>query len=140
MQNFGVRRKQGCTPYFEWVSSAFLFPLLWSLLHVRMNRARLHRYVSTFLIAAGAILTLYVANTYYAAYRAQRRLMRQWQQQSTSEQSRTQEPGLNRISIPKIGLDAVIAVIVEGTTISSLALGPGHLLTTALPGESGNAP
>jgi sortase A len=62
--------------------------------------------------------------------------MRQWQQQSTSEQSRRQESDLNRISIPKIGLDAVI---VEGTTISSLALGPGHLLTTALPGESGNA-
>src|SRR5262249_41419062 len=78
----------------------------------RINRARLRRHVSPFLIAAGAILTLYVANTYYAAYRAQRRLMRQWQQQSTSEPSRTQEPGLNRISIPKIGLDAVI---VEGT-------------------------
>src|SRR5215813_2219161 len=112
MPDFGVRCKQGCTPYFEWVSSALLFPLLWSLLHVRINRARLRRHVSPFLIAAGAILTLYVANTYYAAYRAQRRLMRQWQQQSTSEPSRTQEPGLNRISIPKIGLDAVI---VEGT-------------------------
>jgi len=136
MRTFRVRLQQVRTGFTDLVGSALLFPLLWSLVHVRINRRSFRRSVSTLFIATGAILIFYVAAIYYTAYRTQHRLMRQWQQQTTSEEAASKGPALSRISIPKIDLDAVI---VEGTNRTSLALGPGHLLSTALPGEAGNA-
>jgi sortase A len=46
------------------------------------------------------------------------------------------ENGLTRISIPSIEFSAVV---VEGTDLFSMLIGPGHLSGTALPGEAGNA-
>ena len=46
------------------------------------------------------------------------------------------EEMLTRVSIPKIGLDAIV---VEGATHKQLAIGPAHIKDTALPGETGNA-
>lgn len=43
---------------------------------------------------------------------------------------------LTRISIPSIDLSAVV---VEGTDLASLMVGPGHLVGTAEPGAPGNA-
>lgn len=42
---------------------------------------------------------------------------------------------LTRISIPKIGVDAVV---VQGTSAAALRAGAGHYPTTPLPGEPGN--
>ena len=136
MQTFGSGLKQTGIRYLDSLTSVLVFPFVWIAFHLRLNKTLIRRSLSTFLISTGTVLILYVAGSYYSAYRAQRRLMRQWQQQSTSEQAPQEGPALTRISIPKIGLDAVI---VEGTNPSSLALGPGHLLATALPGQSGNA-
>jgi len=41
-----------------------------------------------------------------------------------------------RISVPQIGLSAVV---VEGTSSQQLANGPGHLPSTPMPGQAGNA-
>ena len=53
-------------------------------------------------------------------------------------ETRTIRPGsaLTRIEIPRLGVDAIV---VEGTTLSSLRAGAGHYEGTALPCESGNA-
>lgn len=128
------RSKQDRVAFLELLGSALLFPLLWSAVHVRITRRGIRRTVSTFLICTGAALIVYVAGSYYNVYRAQRLLIKQWQRTSSGE-AVSQGPVLSRISIPRIGLDAVI---VEGTNRKSLAQGPGHLLSTALPGERGN--
>jgi sortase A len=41
-----------------------------------------------------------------------------------------------RISAPEIGLDAIV---IEGSDLKALALGPGHMINTAWPGQTGNA-
>ncbi|HYK27511.1 MAG TPA: class E sortase [Streptosporangiaceae bacterium] len=48
------------------------------------------------------------------------------------------KPGtpIGRIIAPQIGLDAVV---VEGTSSEQLASGPGHLPSTPMPGQAGNA-
>jgi sortase A len=126
--------KQYFAAFIEPLGSAILFPLLWIVVHVRIPGKNFRKPLSTVLIGTGAILIFYVAGSYYSSYRAQRSLMKQWQQ-ANSEDSWS-GPALSRISIPKIGLDAVI---VEGTNRRSLSKGPGHLLSTVLPGERGNA-
>ena len=134
MQTQKPQPEQDRALFFELLGSALLFPLLWSAVHVRISRREIRRAASALLIAAGAILLFYVVGSYYYTYRAQRLLMKQWQR-TTSEQAVSPGPTLSRISIPRIGLDAVI---VEGTNNRSLAIGPGHLLSTAFPGEKGN--
>jgi sortase A len=51
-----------------------------------------------------------------------------------------QEPpagtGFAMMRVPKVGLDAVMF---EGTSTETLALGPGHMSGTSLPGQPGNA-
>jgi len=121
-------------------------------LHLREFLAAIHKWEirnydsrragSLLLLFAGIVLLAYVATQYGETYLGQRRLARQWQQQSAARQ----EPGpvkkiseadaLTRLSIPKMDLDAVV---VEGTSRKDLLLGPGHVKETVEPGEIGNA-
>ena len=101
------------------------------------------RTLSLLLVVAGVILLTYVGYSYFSMYHEQQRLAREWEEQQrqvqTSEASTvhvTQDDGLTRVSIPKIGLDAII---VEGTSHKQLKLGPGHIQNTPVPGEAGNS-
>lgn len=94
------------------------------------------------LMAAGLVLLLYVGFQYARMYFEQRRLVQQWEQQQrrqaarTGSASRRVADGLTRLSIPKINLSAIV---IEGTTRHDLLLGPGHIPSTAKPGDGGNA-
>ncbi len=91
------------------------------------------------LVAIGFCLLAYVSFSYFSMYWEQRRLANQWeiqQQQTEPGQPSSADDGLTRVSIPKIDLDAII---IEGTSRKQLALGPGHMERTALPGEAGNS-
>ncbi len=106
------------------------------------------RVLSSVLLLAGLVLLVYVGAQYGSMYRAQQRLARQWEeQQRNPHQEGPMFPGssavsanpfetLTRLTIPKIGLDAIV---VEGTSEHALLLGPGHMEDTAQPGEIGNA-
>lgn len=91
------------------------------------------------LVAIGLCLLAYVSFSYFSMYWEQRRLANEWenqQQQTEPSQTHTPDDGLTRVSIPKIDLDAIV---IEGTSRKQLALGPGHMERTALPGETGNS-
>jgi sortase A len=95
--------------------------------------------LSLVLVAVGFFLIGYVASQYYSMYHEQQRLARLWEQQNSTPNpaaKMTASDGLTRLVIPKIDLDAIV---VEGTSSHQLKIGPGHILNTALPGESGNA-
>lgn len=95
-------------------------------------------------VLLGILLLIYVAAQYGSMYAEQRRLAREWDQQnqltsSTSEKTpaeHSEHDTLTRLSIPKINLDAIV---VEGTSRHALLLGPGHMESSVLPGEVGNA-
>jgi sortase A len=85
----------------------------------------------------GLALLLYVGVEYSRMYLEQRRLARQWAEQQHAGSSGVQAAsGLTRLTIPKINLEAIV---VEGTTRRDLLLGPGHMPSTAEPGENGNS-
>lgn len=84
---------------------------------------------------AGLALLAFVMVQYFAMWRSQQRLLRDWVGQSTHE-SEDQRAGPMRLTIPRIHLDAVV---VEGTSENALFAGPGHMQDTALPGEVGNS-
>ena len=97
--------------------------------------------LSLLLLIAGLGLTIYVGSQYWEMYHTQRQLQAQWEKQAQAATS----PGLprvsadqmlTRVSIPKIGLDAIV---VEGATHKQLSVGPAHIKDTAMPGETGNA-
>ena len=94
------------------------------------------------LMAAGAVLLLYVVVQYGTMFAEQRRLAKEWERQNqpttTTEASQTRavNDGLTKVTIPKINLDAVV---VEGTGRKQLLLGPGHMTDTPAPGEIGNS-
>ncbi len=97
------------------------------------------------LVAVGILLLLYVGVQYGSMYAEQRKLAQEWERQNqlsttpvaaTPVSERSEHDSLTRLSIPKINLDAIV---VEGTSRHSLLLGPGHMETSALPGEVGNA-
>lgn len=95
--------------------------------------------LSLIFVAIGFFLIGYVAAQYYSMYHEQQRLARLWEQQNSTPNpaaKMTSSDGLTRLVIPKIDLDAIV---VEGTSSHQLKIGPGHILNTALPGESGNA-
>ncbi len=102
----------------------------------------LRRHFSAILIVFGALLLGYVGWEYGSMAWMQHRLQKQWavqQTQPSSSQTASAEPpddGLTRLSIPKIDL---AAVVVEGTGRKQLLLGPGHMESTAAPGEKGNS-
>lgn len=94
--------------------------------------------ISAILVIAGAGLLGYVASQYAKMADSQRRLEAEWQRQAAAAQVLNPSAGsmLTRIMIPKIKLDAIV---VEGDSRQQLLAGPGHLVQTAAPGESGNA-
>ena len=92
------------------------------------------------LICAGVALLLYVTLQYTLMARDQHELARQFAQQNTRGASTTpaaDDPfaSLVRITIPKIHVDAIV---VEGTSAKELMRGPGHIRSSAYPGEQGN--
>jgi sortase A len=66
-------------------------------------------------------------------YAEQKSLLREWKAHNLSGAS---DAGLTKISIPHIGLRAVV---LEGTSAHSLLLGPAHMTGTAMPGADGNS-
>lgn len=104
--------------------------------------SRWRKYFPSILMALGMMLLVYVGVEYYSMYSAQKRMARAWQEQNSkprTEQSTTaaaMDDGLTRVEIPKINLDAMV---VEGATRKQLKIAPGHIPTTAVPGEPGNA-
>lgn len=99
--------------------------------------------VPTALVAAGAVLLIYVGAQYGTMYHQQRDLARRWQEEQAIQQSGPQkaslhatDSGLIRLSIPKIDLDDIV---VEGTSHKQLLIGPGHMVETAMPGQNGNS-
>lgn len=96
------------------------------------------------LIAIGAIVLLYVASQYGTMAWQQHELARRWDAQVTARNAAAAgtpslvpvDDGLIRLSIPKIDLDDIV---VEGTSRKQLLIGPGHMESTAKPGENGNA-
>jgi sortase A len=100
---------------------------------------RTRKAIPTILMIVGAGLLGYVASQYAKMADSQRKLEAEWQRQAaqllTPSAAQIREV-LTRIMIPKIGLDAIV---VEGDSREQLLAGPGHLVQTAAPGESGNA-
>ena len=111
---------------------------LWS----RLRSFLVQQKLSAALMLAGVVLLGYVGSEYWAMHSEQQALRRQWQQQqarmpaAASSSAVEQDDGLTRVSIPKIDLDVIV---LEGTNHKALRLGPGHLKTTPLPGETGNS-
>jgi sortase A len=94
------------------------------------------------LICAGAALLIYVSSQYALMYRDQHDLAKQWAQQNSASSASLRPAAdtsaantLVRITIPKINLDAIV---VEGTSAKELLRGPGHIRSSAYPGEQGN--
>lgn len=93
------------------------------------------------MLLVGAVLLVYVTFEYGSMYVRQRQLSAEWEKQnapSSAAPPKAQDPReqMTRLSIPSIDLDAIV---VEGTTTRQLAIAPGHLTDTALPGENGNS-
>src|SRR5437868_2293314 len=92
-------------------------------------------------LTVGAVLLSYVGFEYASMHFEQRSLTSQWERQNrtaatVSYPAPAAPDELTRLSIPKIGLDAVI---VEGTSHRQLTIAPGHVKGTSTPGEEGNA-
>jgi LPXTG-site transpeptidase (sortase) family protein len=94
--------------------------------------------VSNALIVAGAMLLLYVGWAYFMMWQQQRTLSKQWAQryEQPANHSEVLDDGLVRVVIPKADVDAIV---VNGVTHKLLAVGPGHMPSTPMPGEAGNA-
>ena len=97
---------------------------------------RLKRSWPVLFIVAGIILLAYVATQYITMYSEQRRMVREWEQQSLSAHPAGMVTTLTRLTIPNINLDVVVA---EGTSRRSLLVGPGHIQNSPQPGERGNS-
>lgn len=112
-----------------------------NLLSSQTLKANLRRWWPTALLLVGAVLLVYVTFEYGSMYVRQRQLSAEWEKQnapSSAAPPKAQDPReqMTRLSIPSIDLDAIV---VEGTTTRQLAIAPGHLTDTALPGENGNS-
>lgn len=108
---------------------------------LKLRRLSVRDLVSLFFLGIGLGLIVYVASQYWGMYHSQKQLEAEWEKQATMVASPglpklSPEEMLTRVSIPKIGLDAIV---VEGATRKQLAIGPAHIKDTALPGETGNA-
>jgi sortase A len=102
------------------------------------------RVVSLTLVIIGLVLLGYVGSEYWGMYRSQKNLEAAWTQQAVvlsaadqaSQQRIAPEQMLTRLTVAKIGIDAIV---VEGASRKDLSEGPGHMKQTAEPGETGNA-
>ena len=96
--------------------------------------------LSQLFVIAGLGLLTYVLIQYASMYAGQKQLQQRWARQNSSSPVSTPAAasgdGLTRLSIPRISLDAVI---VEGISYRKLAIAPGHIPGTPLPGEAGNS-
>ncbi|GAC1645175.1 MAG: class GN sortase [Acidobacteriaceae bacterium] len=85
-------------------------------------------------------MLVYVAWAYFSMWNNQRLLSRQWQQNHeqavAAGQPKRVDDGLVRVLIPKADVDAIV---VDGVTRRELAVGPGHIPSTPMPGETGNS-
>ena len=120
------------------------------LLQRKLREMDLRTGLSLGFIVLGVFLLAYVAWNYSSMYVEQRQLAREWQRQqqvasmqqdahhatSTGPSNKTVDDGLTRLTVPKIGLDAIV---VEGTNYHALKLGPGHMKSTPVPGGDGNS-
>ena len=97
-------------------------------------------FISNALIAVGALVLLYVGWAYFSMWHNQRTLSRQWKADheapATTNSPRRVDDGLVRVLIPKADVDAIV---VDGVTRRELAVGPGHMPATPMPGELGNS-
>lgn len=108
-----------------------------------MAAPRSQNVVPALLIVLGSVMLVYVASQYGEMYVGQQRMAAEWKQQQeqpakfekTKASARTSNK-LTRLVIPKIDFKSFV---VEGSTPQALLLGPGHMRTTAEPGEIGNA-
>ncbi len=94
------------------------------------RRSDPRRIVSTVLLVVGGVLCTSVTSSYAWMYIEQKKLLHEF---------KTHQPAgeiLTKLSIPRIGLRAVV---IEGTSSSSLLLGPGHMTGSAIPGSDGNS-
>ena len=94
------------------------------------RRSDPRRIVSTVLLVVGGVLCTSVTSSYAWMYLEQKKLLHEF---------KTHQPAgeiLTKLSIPRIGLRAVV---IEGTSSSSLLLGPGHMTGSAIPGSDGNS-
>jgi sortase A len=97
--------------------------------------------VSLTLVVVGLVLLGYVGSEYWGMYRSQKNLKAAWSEQAAalsavSQQKIAPEQMLTRLTVAKIGIDAIV---VEGASRKDLSEGPGHMKQTAEPGETGNA-
>lgn len=89
----------------------------------------------TCILLGGALLT-YVVTQYAEMYRSQKDMAAQWTaQEQPSSNTGAIDSSLTRLTIPKINLDSFV---VEGTSHKALLHGPGHLKSSAEPGQPGN--
>jgi sortase A len=100
------------------------------------------RALPTVLTVVGLMLVFYVAAQYAWMFIEQRRFSRELELQTmpgkpnAPQVSKSTGEVFARLVIPRIQLDVVV---VEGTTRKALLVGPGHLNSTAAPGEPGNS-
>ena len=97
------------------------------------------RWLPLAMIVIGVALLIGVGHEYWAMYREQALLEREWEKQNgapSANEPKIVNDGLTRVQIPKIDVDAIV---VEGTTWKKLRLGPGRIPSSAQPGEPGNA-
>lgn len=93
------------------------------------------------LITLGFVVLLYVGTQYALMFREQHVLANQWAAQNSAASPALQQTSapvadsLVRLTIPKINVDAIV---VEGTSARDLMRGPGHISSSAYPGEQGN--
>jgi sortase A len=108
----------------------------------KRNSGFLRGVLPLLLVFIGIGLIGYVGYQYWDMYHSQQLLQAEWERQaaavSVPGQVRQLSPEdlLTRVSIPKISMDAIV---VEGASRKQLSIGPGHMIDTAMPGESGNA-
>jgi LPXTG-site transpeptidase (sortase) family protein len=133
----------------EWISASrrkhvdALTLTLPSLTRITAGLKAIRRHAAPVLFYSGVAVLGYAAFQYGTMLLEQRHLLALWRaQQRTSSTARQRDPvavhetGLTRISIPSIDLSAIV---VEGTDLLSLLMGPGHLSGTSLPGDPGNS-
>ena len=90
----------------------------------------------------GALLLVFVGGQYISMWHEQHVFAQEWTRQSSAATPVSTpimvhgESGIARLSIPKLDLQAIV---IEGTSYRALKAGPGHLVQTPLPGDSGNA-
>jgi LPXTG-site transpeptidase (sortase) family protein len=119
----------------------YLFSLSPARVHAKLKM--IHPAIAWLLLFSGIAVLGYAGFQYGAMLLEQRHLQALWREQQ--EVSRAgghysqvgfHESNLTRLSVPSIRLSAVV---VEGTDLYSLLIGPGHMVGTARLGEAGNA-